>query len=80
MEIQNEISKAFLESFKGKVLETLCEGYLEEENCYYGRTYLDAPEVDGKVYFTADKKIQEGEFVFVKITDCTDYDLIGELI
>lgn len=80
LEIQSGISKNILEALSGKELTVLTEGYDEEGDCYTGRTYMDAPEVDGKVYFTAYRELEAGEFVKVKITGCLDYDLTGELI
>ena len=80
LEIQSEISKSCLEEKTEKELTILTEGYDSEGECYIGRSYMDAPEVDGKVYFTAYRDIEEGEFVKVKITGCLDYDLTGELI
>ncbi len=80
MEIQNPISQSILEGKKGSILKVLTEGYDEESECYTGRSYMDAPEVDGKVYFTAYRDLTPGEFAFVSITGCLDYDLTGEMI
>ena len=64
----------------GKTLEVLCDGFDTVAEVYYGRSYADAPDVDGRVYFTSKKKIAAGEFVSVKITEALDYDLVGEAI
>ena len=64
----------------GRVLEVLCDGFDTVAEIYYGRSYADAPDVDGRVYFSSKKKISAGEFVSVKITEALDYDLIGERI
>jgi ribosomal protein S12 methylthiotransferase len=64
----------------GKCFEVLCEGYDTVAEIYYGRTYADAPDVDGRVYFTSKKRLSEGEFVIVKITEAVDYDLVGNKI
>ncbi len=61
----------------GKIYTVLCEGFDTVAEVYYGRSYLDAPDVDGRVYFTSEKKIMTGEFVDVKITEALDYDLVG---
>ncbi len=61
----------------GKTYTVLCEGFDTVAEVYYGRSYLDAPDVDGRVYFTSKKKISVGEFVDVKITEALDYDLVG---
>ena len=64
----------------GKEIEVLCEGYDTVAEIYYGRSYADAPDVDGRVYFTAKRRLSEGEFVNVKITEAVDYDLVGKQI
>lgn len=76
MSMQMDISLRKNLSFIGKTLRVLTEGY--EDGQYVGRTYRDAPEIDGLVYFTSNDKIKIGEFVDVLITDATDYDLLGE--
>ena len=47
---------------------------------HYGRSYADAPEIDGKIFFTAEHRVKDGEFVTVKITDVLDYDLYGKVV
>ena len=61
----------------GKKLTVLCEGYDVVAETYYGRSYKDAPDIDGKVFFTSSKKHSIGDFVEVRITDAYDYDLNG---
>ncbi len=68
------------EGMIGKTLEVVCEGFDRYAECFFGRSYMDAPEIDGKIFFTADKKPGTGEFVSVRITDTIDFDLIGEMI
>ena len=64
----------------GKTLEVLVEGYDPEEEAWFGRSYRDAPDIDGKVLFTAgDRELEPGEFVPVEITACEDCDLSGRL-
>ena len=58
----------------------LCEGYDPVSGAHFGRSEADAPEIDGKIYFTCGKRLAEGKFYNVKITDVLDYDLIGETI
>ena len=68
------------EEMVGKTVEVLTEGFDRYAECYFGRTQADAPDVDGKVFFVAHrKKPQYGQFVHVKITECVDGDLYGEL-
>ena len=78
-EIQSRIMDEYYEGLMGKTLEVLCEGYDEEEEAYFGRTYADSPDIDGKVWFAAERTIHPGEFVMVTMTDVYDGDLIGEV-
>ena len=64
----------------GKILTVICDGFDAVAEVYYGRSYGDAPDVDGKVYFTSKRKINPGAFVEVKVTEALDYDLVGEVI
>ena len=64
----------------GKTLTVLCDGFDTVAEVYYGRSYADAPDVDGKVYFTSKRRINPGAFVEVKVTEAMDYDLVGEVI
>ena len=64
----------------GKTVTVLCDGFDTVAEVYYGRSYADAPDVDGKVYFTSKRKINPGAFVEVKVTEALDYDLVGEVI
>lgn len=64
----------------GSVIEVLCEGYDRPSGVYFGRSAFDAPEIDGKVYFRSDRKIEEGAFVNVKVTETVDYDLLGDAV
>ncbi|MFH1515374.1 MAG: 30S ribosomal protein S12 methylthiotransferase RimO [bacterium] len=80
MDVQRDISFFVNESYIGKTLKVLVEDSTKEEGKVYiiGRSFRDAPEVDGKVLFRGNKL--PGEFVDVKITDASDYDLIGEIV
>lgn len=64
----------------GKILKTVVEGYDPYTDSYFGRTYRDAPEIDGQIKFTCGYELHEGEFVEVEIFDTLDYDLIGEVV
>lgn len=61
----------------GKTLPVLTEGFEEESGCWFGRSYMDAPDVDGRVYFTAEEAPAPGDFVNVCIEDCIDGELMG---
>lgn len=76
---QSVIGETLAQSKIGETFEVLVEGYDRLNKCYYGRTKADAPDIDGKTFFTSEKKINDGEFVNVKITDTIEYDLVGEL-
>ena len=64
----------------GRVLDVMTEGYLPEEGIYVGRSYMDAPDVDGLVFFEHDTELISGSFVKVRVTSAKDYDLIGECL
>ena len=64
----------------GKTITVLCDGFDAVAEVYYGRSYGDAPDVDGKVYFTSRRRLNPGAFVEVKVTEALDYDLVGEMI
>ena len=55
----------------------MVEGFDRYAECFFGRSYAEAPEIDGKIFFTSDKKLTIGEFVKVQIDSTMDYDLIG---
>ncbi len=73
---QAEISYAYLQTFVGKTVETICDGIDYEKSCFTGRTYFQAPEIDGAVYFTS-PKATEGERYTVRIDRAEAYDLYG---
>ena len=64
----------------GSDLLVLCEGFDRIAEVYYGRSFADAPDVDGRVYFKSQNFIPSGEFVSVEITEALDYDLIGKIV
>ena len=80
METQALISASRNAEKVGQVTEVLIEGWDDYIKCYFGRAPWDAPEIDGKVFFMAHKPLKIGQYVKVKINDCLDYDLLGELV
>ncbi|MGN0817608.1 MAG: MiaB/RimO family radical SAM methylthiotransferase, partial [Candidatus Coproplasma sp.] len=76
-ETQREISREFLSGFVGKKIKVLCDGIDYERQCFYGRAYFSAPDIDGKVYFNSASAVQ-GEYYDVTIEGCDDYDLFGK--
>ena len=80
METQALISASRNAEKVGQVTEVLIEGWDDYIKCYFGRAPWDAPEIDGKVFFMAHKPLKIGQYVKVRINDCLDYDLLGELV
>lgn len=80
MEQQFRIFEKLNEQNIGKILHTVVEGYDAYTDTYYGRTWKDAPEIDGTVNFTCGFELNEGDFVDVEIMGVNDYDLIGEVV
>ena len=78
MELQMGIAAGIARSLEGQTLEVLCEGYDEEAQCYAGRSYMDAPDIDTQVYFTGRSGLEPGQFVTVEITGADGYDIVGE--
>jgi len=80
MEQQMFISGENNQKLIGMEFQAVVEGFDRFGECWFGRTPLDAPDIDGKVFFTSDVPLKTGEYVKIKITDTLDYDLIGEVI
>ncbi len=78
--IQSRIMDDYNEAIIGKTLEVLVDGYDEEFTQYYGRTYADSPDIDGRVWIASDEDISEGQFVKVCIDGLIDGDLSGYLV
>ena len=77
---QQSIAFEKSEEMVGKTVDVLIEGRLPEEDIYIGRTYRDAPDVDGYVFVHAEEDMISGDIVKVEITDAKDYDLVGDVI
>ncbi len=80
MLLQQEISSFFLQGMTGKEVDVMIEGWLPEEKTAIGRTYMDAPDIDGYVFVETKKRYDSGTFIKVRITGASEYDLIGEEI
>ena len=80
MQLQQEISADRSADMVGSILEVMIEGYIAEDNTYVGRSYKDAPNVDGLVFVECDRELMSGDFVNVLITGSTEYDLIGKIV
>ena len=79
MEMQNLISAEKNAEKVSVLTEILVEGWDDYIKCYFGRAPWDAPEIDGKTFFMSDRPLKIGDYVTVRINDCLDYDLLGEL-
>ena len=75
--IQSQIMDEYNAAQIGKTLEVLVDGYDEEQEQFYGRTYADSPDIDGRVWIASEEPLREGEFVNVTIDGCIDGDLAG---
>lgn len=79
-QLQAGIMDAYNDSLIGETLEVLCEGYVEEENLYFGRSYADSPDIDGRVWFTSERHVEPGTFVPIFIGEVADGDLVGAAV
>ena len=80
MQLQQEISADRSADMVGRTLEVMIEGYIADDDTYVGRSYKDAPNVDGLVFVECDRELMSGDFVNVLITGSTEYDLIGKIV
>ncbi len=80
MELQQEIAFDLAEDMVGKEVLVMIEGKVADENVYVGRTYKDAPNVDGLIFVESGEELMSGDFAKVKVTGALEYDLIGEII
>lgn len=80
MELQQEIAFDLAEDMIGREVLVMIEGKVADENAYVGRTYKDAPNVDGLIFVNTDEELMSGDFARVKVTGAAEYDLIGELM
>jgi len=78
MEIQMGIAAEIAHALEGSRLEVLCEGWDDEAGCWVGRSAMDAPDIDTKVYFTGRKTLRPGDYTTVEITCSDGYDVVGE--
>jgi len=80
MELQQEISLEKSAALKGSILDVMIDGRIPDEGEYIGRTYRDAPDVDGYIFIETDEELMSGTFVRVRVTGSSEYDLIGEIV
>ena len=79
MELQEEVIIDANERMIGRELYCMIEGQVSGENTYVGRTYRDAPDIDGYIFIDTDETLMSGDFVKVRVTGAYEYDLIGEI-
>ena len=77
VDVQSDIIDAYNESVMGDEREVLCEGFDSQSQMFYGRSYAESPEIDGRIYFSAEEEIAPGTFVIVQLTDTMDGELVG---
>ena len=78
--MQSEIKDAYYDSILGNVREVICEGFDAQAQRYFGRSYAESPDIDGRIWFTAGEDIQPGTFVNVRLTGVMDGELTGEYV
>lgn len=80
MELQQEIAFDQAEEMIGREVLVMIEGKVADEDAYVGRTYRDAPNVDGLIFIHTEEELMSGDFAKVRVTQALEYDLIGEMI
>ena len=80
VDVQSRIMDDFNESMLGETVEVLCEGFDGQAMCYAGRSFAESPDIDGRIYFSADREIAAGEFVPVRLTGTMDGEVTGEAV
>ena len=78
--LQSSVMDDYNAAMIGKTLEVLVDGYDEEQEQFFGRTYADSPDIDGRVWIASEEPIREGDFVMVTIDGCLDGDLSGYVV
>lgn len=78
VDVQSDIIDDYNDSALGTEREVLCEGFDGQAQMYFGRSYAESPEIDGRIYFTADQEVEPGTFVTVRLTGTMDGELTGE--
>ena len=78
VDVQSDIIDDYNDSALGTEREVLCEGFDGQAQMYFGRSYAESPEIDGRIYFTSDQEVEPGTFVTVRLTGTMDGELTGE--
>ena len=80
VDVQSDIIDEYNESILGEEREVLCEGFDPQAQMFFGRSYAESPDIDGRIYFTAEEKVEPGTFVTVRFTGVMDGEITGELV
>ena len=80
MSIQELISYENLTGHIGEIFDVVVDGYLPDEDVYVGRTYMDAPDVDGAFFFRSERQLMSGDHLNCLVTNVSDYDFYGEIV
>ena len=80
VDVQSEIIDEYNESILGEEREVLCKGFDPQAQMFFGRSYAESPDIDGRIYFTAEEEVQPGTFVTVRFTGVMDGEITGEII
>ncbi|MCI6567791.1 MAG: 30S ribosomal protein S12 methylthiotransferase RimO [Dysosmobacter sp.] len=80
VDVQSDIIDAYNDSLLGTEREVLCEGFDGQAQMYFGRSAAESPDIDGRIYFTADGEVPAGTFVTVRLTGTMDGELTGEMV
>lgn len=80
VDVQSDIIDGYNESILGQTRELLCEGFDSQAQMFHGRSYAESPEIDGRIYFTAERGVKPGTFVTVRLTGVMDGELTGEQV
>ena len=80
VDVQSDIIDDYNDALLGQEREVLCEGFDGQAQMLYGRSYAESPDIDGRIWFTADEEVPAGTFVTVRLTGTMDGELTGELV
>ena len=80
VDVQSDIIDAYNDSLLGSTREVLCEGFDPQAQMFYGRSYAESPDIDGRIWFTAEEEVPAGTFVPVRLTGTMDGELTGEMV
>ena len=80
VDVQSDVIDDYNDSLMGEEREVLCEGFDSQAQMFFGRSYAESPDIDGRIYFTADEEVAPGTFVTVQLTGTMDGELTGQLV